>query len=134
MTILTGTGAGQQRLITSNTSNQIAVNPSCGSGQDPSEKQECTGQLHHIISMKVWRALNDHHILRGQYSYRDPRFISRAKDLKAHCGWEHWHREIDDEIVVWLKKFDQATARQFEAYLRQVYARTELRLRFPNGI
>jgi hypothetical protein len=106
-----------------------------GSGQDPNEKQECTGQWHHIISKTVWYGtqLESHDVLRGKYSYRDSRFVTQAKDLKAHCGWEGWHRKVDREIAAWLKTFRQATPEQFEAFLREVYARPELLARFPNG-
>ena len=40
--------------------------------------------------------------------------MAQAKDLKAQCGWQDWHRDI----AAWLKQFGQATAQQFEAYLR----------------
>jgi hypothetical protein len=105
----------------------------CGSGQDPNEKQECTGQRHHIISKTVWYALEKHSLLRGKYTYRDPRFVARAKDLDAHCGWQDWHRNLDDEIAAWVGRSRKATPKDFEAYLREVYARPELRARFPNG-
>jgi hypothetical protein len=110
-----------------------AVDTGCGSGQDPNEKEECTGQSHHIISKAVWYALENHAVLRGKYTYRDDRFVAQAKDLKAHCGWQKWHRAIDDEIRTWLETHGKATAEQFEAYLRDLYARPELRARFPNG-
>jgi len=53
----------------------------CGSGQDPNEKQECSGNAHHIISKVVWYALEQH-------QYRDPRFVAQGKDLQAHCGYQ----------------------------------------------
>ncbi|HEY8212433.1 MAG TPA: hypothetical protein VIG99_33350, partial [Myxococcaceae bacterium] len=43
---------------------EIVDRTGCGSGQDPNEKQECTGQSHHIISSKVWQELELHKILR----------------------------------------------------------------------
>jgi hypothetical protein len=105
----------------------------CGSGQDPNEKQECTGQWHHIISRLVWYALEEHPVLKGKYTYRDSRFVTQGKDPKAHCGWPDWHRDIDKEIAAWVRKSRDATPEEFEAYLREVYARPELRARFPNG-
>jgi hypothetical protein len=108
----------------------------CGSGQDPNDddaKQKCTGQLHHIVGMTVWKTLEVHRLLRGHYTYRDPRFVARAKDLQAHGGWQEWHRAIDSEIKAWIQKFTQATPEEFEAFLREVYNRPELRARFPNG-
>ncbi len=111
------------------------VDTGCGAGQDPNDDDQgkCTGQDHHIISMTVWTALNEHDVLRGLYRYRDPRFVAQANDLKAHCGWQDWHRKIDAEIAAWLKQHGKATAEEFEAYLREVYARPELRARFPNA-
>jgi len=112
---------------------QIIDSTGCGSGQDPNEKQECTGQWHHIISKAVWYALEHHQMLRGKYTYRDPRFVAQGKDLKAHCVYPDWHRALDKEVAAWLDEFRDATAEQFEAYLRELYARPELRARFPNG-
>jgi hypothetical protein len=113
-----------------------AVDTGCGSGQDPNNddaKQKCTGQWHHIISMTVWLALERNPALRGHYTYRDPRFVKQAKDLKAHCGYESWHRRVDKEIAKWLDERPNLTLEQFEAYLREVYSRAELLARFPNG-
>lgn len=106
----------------------------CGSGQDPNEKQECTGQWHHIISKTVWYALENHAVLRGKYTYRDPRFVARGKDPNAHCGYQDWHRAIDKEIRAWLETNRRATAEQFEAFLRELHARPEMRARFPDGL
>jgi hypothetical protein len=112
-----------------------AADTGCGGGQEPhdDEKTKCTGQWHHIISMTVWKALERHPVLKGQYTYRDSRFITHAKDVKAHCGWEGWHRRVDREVAKWVEDTAEATAQQFEAYLRQVYSRPELLERFPNG-
>lgn len=100
-----------------------AVDTGCGSGQDPNGddgKQKCTGQAHHLISKTVWLALENHDLLRGRYRYRDARFVARAKNLEAHCGWQDWHRNLDQEIARWIRDNGQATAQQFEAYLREV--------------
>jgi hypothetical protein len=115
---------------------KTAVDTGCGSGQDPNGddgKQKCTGQAHHIISKMVFEALQRHSVLSGLYRYRDSRFVARAKDAEAHCGYQHWHIDLDEEIADWLRTNAEATAQQFEAYLRQVYARSELLARFPNG-
>jgi hypothetical protein len=40
---------------------------------------------------------------------------------------------LDKEIVKWLKDHLTATPEEFEAYLRQVYNRPEMRARFPDG-
>ena len=65
---------------------------------------------------------------------RDERFKTRAKDKESHCGYQKWHREIDDEVIAWLRREDKATPAQFEKYLRELYNRPELRKRFPNGL
>ncbi|HSP79591.1 MAG TPA: hypothetical protein VLQ93_13730, partial [Myxococcaceae bacterium] len=50
------------------------------------EPPDCKGQLHHIISRPIAKALEEHRTLRGLYKPRDERFITRGKDEKAHCG------------------------------------------------
>jgi hypothetical protein len=97
------------------------------------EPPDCKGQLHHIISQPIAKALADHATLRGHYQPRDPRFVSRAVDEKAHCGYQEWHREVDAEVIDWLRTRRKATPAEFEAFLRQIYSRPELRARFPNG-
>ena len=93
-----------------------------------------TGQLHHAISKKIHQALEDHARLAGLYKARDPRFVTRAVDGAAHRGYQRWHRDLDDEVVAWIREFDQATPAQFEAYLRSLYNRPALRARFPDGL
>ncbi len=113
-----------------------SVDTGCGTSQSPEQDDEqakCTGQMHHIISKTVWRALQGQPMLKDRYQYRDPRFVAQAKDLKAHCGWEGWHRKLDDEIAKWVVDRPKLTPEEFEAYLREMYARPELRARFPNG-
>jgi hypothetical protein len=112
---------------------QVIDSTGCGSGQDPNEKQECAGQWHHLISKAVWYALENHAVLKGKYTYRDSRFATQAKDPKAHCGYQGWHRELDAKIRAWLAEHGQAGAEEFEAFLRELYARPQLRARFPNG-
>ena len=97
------------------------------------EPPECKGQNHHIISRPIAKALKGHPILKGLYKARDPRFVAQAKDEESHCGYQRWHREVDDEVVAWLRKTEDATPKQFEAYLREIYSRPDMRARFPNG-
>jgi hypothetical protein len=113
----------------------VSVDTGCGGSQDPNDdgKQKCTGQVHHIISKMIVDALEQHQVLRGLYRYRDPRFVAQAKDMEAHCGYQHWHTDLDKEIAAWLKDHAAATAEVFEAYLRELYARPDLLARFPNG-
>lgn len=100
---------------------------------DCSEPTECTGQLHHVISRPIARALERHKTLKGQYKPRDERFVTRAVDEKAHCGYQEWHRKLDAEVVQWLKDNREATVKQFEAYLRLIYNRPDMLARFPHG-
>ncbi|MCY1079957.1 hypothetical protein [Archangium lansingense] len=53
--------------------------------------------------------------------------------LLSHCGYQQWHRDVDNEVVEWLKSQKRATPRQFEEKLREIYDRPEMRARFPNG-
>jgi hypothetical protein len=91
------------------------------------------GQQHHLISRRIARALEEHPVLRGHYAERDPRFVTRAADKAAHNGYQRWHRDVDDEVIGWLEKSGRATPEEFEAFLRQLYSRPEMRARFPDG-
>jgi hypothetical protein len=97
------------------------------------EPPECRGQEHHIISRPIAAELERHETLSGIYQPRDPRFVSRAVDEKAHCGYQEWHREVDREVIEWLQLRKKATPEQFEAFLREIYNRPAMRARFPNG-
>lgn len=100
---------------------------------DCSEPKECKGQLHHIISRPIAEALAQHKTLRGLYKPRDRRFETRAVDEQAHCGYQEWHRKVDAEVVEWLRRYERATSKEFEAFLREIYNRPDMRARFPNG-
>jgi hypothetical protein len=95
-----------------------------------------TGQLHHAISTKVHRALENHPNLRGAYQLRDPRLVTRAADKQAHYSYQRWHRELDEEVVRWLQspKNKEATVEDFEKFLRSLYDQPEMRKRFPEGL
>jgi hypothetical protein len=97
------------------------------------EPPECKGQLHHIISRPIAEALEKHPSLRGLYKPRDPRFVSRAMDEKSHCGYQEWHRKVDEEVIAWLRRYPKVTAEQFEAFLREIYSRPDMLKRFPHG-
>ncbi|MFV0317966.1 MAG: RHS repeat-associated core domain-containing protein, partial [Microthrixaceae bacterium] len=92
-----------------------------------------TGQEHHVISRRIAGALADHPALAGQYTARDPRFVTRAVDAAAHRGYQTWHRLLDTEVVDWLARNPNATTSQFEQFLRGRYAQSDLIERFPNG-
>ena len=44
------------------------------------------------------------------------------------------HRELDKEIVQWIKDNEKATPEEFEDYLRRLYNRPDLKKRFPGGL
>jgi hypothetical protein len=92
-----------------------------------------SGQLHHVISKRIAKKLEEHATLRGHYSARDPRFVKRAADKDSHNGYQKWHRDVDDEVIEWLGRYDKATPEEFEAFLRQIYNRAAMRVRFPDG-
>jgi hypothetical protein len=92
-----------------------------------------SGQLHHVISKRISRALEEHGTLRGHYTERDPRFVTRATDKASHNGYQKWHRDVDDEVINWLERTGKATPEEFETFLRQLYNRPEMRARFPDG-
>jgi hypothetical protein len=64
---------------------------------------------------------------------RDPRFVTRAADKASHNGYQKWHRKVDEEVIEWLTRHRKATRAEFEAFLRWLYSRPELRVRFPDG-
>ncbi|WNG16849.1 Wall-associated protein precursor [Cystobacter fuscus] len=98
-----------------------------------SEPPQCKGQNHHLISRPIAKGLSRHATLKGLFEPRDPRFVSRAKDEKSHCGYQEWHRKVDEEVVEWLKEHPKATLEQFMNKLREIYSRPEMQSRFPHG-
>lgn len=98
------------------------------------EPPNCTGQNHHAISRPIAEELEKHGTLRGLYKPRDERFVTRAKDKESHCGYQQWHRDVDKEVIQWLKDEAKATPSQFEHMLREIYARPDMLARFPNGL
>lgn len=112
---------------------QEEASPEARGSSSAPEPPECKGQLHHIISKRIAEALDVHPTLSGLYTPRDPRFVSRAVDEKAHCGYQEWHRDVDAEVIAWLKANEKATAKQFEEFLRSIYNRPAMRARFPHG-
>lgn len=97
------------------------------------EPPDCNGQEHHVISRRIARELERHENLRGLYEPRDERFKARAKDKDAHCGYQRWHRDVDEEVIAWLQRYRNATREEFETFLREIYSRSGLRERFPHG-
>jgi hypothetical protein len=103
------------------------------SGEGP-EAPRPGGQLHHAISKRIARKLDQHGTLKGCYVERDPRFVTRAANKESHNGYQKWHRDVDDEVIDWLDRYINATPEEFGALLRQIYNRPEMRARFPDGL
>lgn len=103
-----------------------------GQGKGPASVG-ASGQKHHPISKPIAEELANHPTLRGHYTARDPRFVTRAVDQASHNGYQQWHREVDEEVIVWLRTYRKATPEEFEAFLRQLYNRPAMRARFPDG-
>jgi hypothetical protein len=59
--------------------------------------------------------------------------VAKAKDKDSHCGYQQWHRDVDLEVMKWLRTERRATQKEFEKFLREIYNRKEMRERFPNG-
>jgi len=97
------------------------------------EPPNCKGQNRHVISRPVAEALENHRTLRGLYKPRDERFVAKAKDKDSHCGYQKWHRDVDQEIIEWLETERKATPEQFMKLLREIYNRKDMLKRFPNG-
>lgn len=104
------------------------------SAQAAGQAARAAGQQHHAISQRIHRALEEHPTLKGHYQARDPRFVTQAKDLPSHKGYQEWHRKIEDEVIAWLKQQQQVSPAQFEKFLRELYSRPDLLGRFPGGL
>ncbi|MBK9262371.1 MAG: hypothetical protein IPM54_21535 [Polyangiaceae bacterium] len=96
---------------------------------------KCTGDWHHAISKEIHKVLQQHTTLKNVYKARDDRFVTQAVDKSAHRGYETWHRQMEEKVIDWLRRFDKATPAEFEAYLRDLYKTDKtLDWRFPNGL
>ncbi|MBM7119099.1 hypothetical protein [Archangium primigenium] len=104
-----------------------------GPSMRPDMEPECTGQTHHVISRPIAKELERHLTLGGHYTPRDSRFVVQARDQASHWGYQDWHRKLDDTIIRWLRENPTASVEHFEAFLRQLYLRPDLRHRFPHG-
>jgi hypothetical protein len=102
-------------------------------GEAAPEPPDCQGQEHHVISRPIAKALGRHETLSGLYEPRDERYVAKAKDEESHCGYQKWHRDVDLEVMNWLRDHKKATQEQFEALLREIYNRPDMLKRFPRG-
>jgi len=72
--------------------------------------------------------------LKGAYKARDPRFVTQAKDLPSHIGYQTWHRKLDEEVLAWFEIHKKATPAEFEEFLKKRYSQPDLLERFPKGL
>jgi len=52
---------------------------------------------------------------------------------QSHCGYQQWHRDVDNEVIDWLRRNPKATHQQFMDKLREIYSRPDMKARFPHG-
>jgi hypothetical protein len=80
------------------------------------------------------QALEAHPTLHGLFDRND--LVVQALDEASHRGYQAWHRAYDDEVVEWLTNpaHQNATREEFLRFLREIYARPEMRQRFPNAL
>jgi RHS repeat-associated protein len=90
-----------------------------------------TGQLHHLLSNPVMRALKGHPKLFKAFERNDSRFIYRAANAAAHRGYQTWHRVIDKDMVEWIQRNTTATRSDFIHKLQSIYDDPEIRWRIP---
>lgn len=102
-------------------------------GEAAPEPPDCQGQNHHVISRPIAEKLKDHDTLGELYEPRDERYVAKAKDKESHCGYQKWHRDVDLEVIQWLRDNPKATQEEFEAFLREIYSRPDMLKRFPSG-
>jgi hypothetical protein len=91
-----------------------------------------TGQMHHILSNKIYDALGKHDVLSGVLG-RDSMLV-RALDKASHTGYQTWHREYDDYIIEWLEQNRGASVSDFLNELKSVYGSEDMKKRFPKAL
>ncbi len=57
-------------------------------GETAPEPPDCRGDDHHIISRPIAKKLKEHETLADLYEPRDERYVAKAKDKDAHCGYQ----------------------------------------------
>jgi hypothetical protein len=88
-------------------------------------------QVHHLLSLRVMSALDDHSTLAGQFRRNDPRLIYQAADAAAHNGYQRWHIAYDNQVRDWLGRNPHATPDQFVRELQRIHDTTEAGVRIP---
>ncbi|MEA4826009.1 MAG: polymorphic toxin-type HINT domain-containing protein, partial [Clostridium sp.] len=93
---------------------------------------EAIGQVHHILTNKTMKALDDHPTLKGKFNREGPMFKYKAADVDAHKGYQQWHRDVDNTVVDWLQNNPKATEQQFKNFLNKLYQNPDISKRIPN--
>jgi len=86
-----------------------------------------------FIATNISKAFQNHGSLSECFQPYALLFTTRAIDEAAHRGYQRWHRELDKEVVEWLKSNQEATQEQFESWLRMRYRQPDQLERFPDG-
>ena len=92
-----------------------------------------TGQYHHAISARIFNGLENNPSLAGLYRLRDARFVTQARDLACHNGYQQWHRDLDKQVINWIVNNPATTPQEFEGFLKEVYSNPDLMHRFPSA-
>lgn len=85
----------------------------CGPGSVPNS--DASGQNHHILGRKVYREFKKKF---GKVINRND-YIVRAFRLEDHRGYQKWHRNLDDELIIAVGKAESVL--EFETMLNEIY-------------
>ena len=112
----------------------ILVHNDCSSPDDLDPVQECSkghipnidapGQRHHVIGTRPFEALEDKY----KAGLNRNHYIARAKTLKAHYGYQDWHRLLNDRIIGAVQ--ESANLASFETALNEIYTDPETVTKF----
>jgi RHS repeat-associated protein len=91
------------------------------------------GQLHHVVSKAIGRAMSNAPRLRGALGEMRQRLVTRARDLMSHRGYQKWHRDLDKEVIEFIEQNPGVSPSRFERFLEERYAKPDLADKFPGG-
>ena len=113
----------------------ILVHNDCSSPDDLDPVQECSkghipnidapDQRHHVIDKNSFKALQEKGL--GTDLNRN-HYIARAKTLKAHYGYQDWHRLLNDRIMRAVR--ESTSLASFERKLNRIYKDPDIVSRF----
>lgn len=89
------------------------------------------GQGHHVLSNQIMRALGNHP-LRGLFNRASS--VIQALTESAHRGYQSWHRQIDQHMVEWLQRHQNATPLEFWREMYNQYNTRDMIKRFGEGV